>query len=79
MFMHFLKLVLASLLVLLFANCVSHHVGSAAYAGDKLYIVGIKDSGNPYDAKRLTSSLLLCDIDASDNLKCKPANVKGVK
>ncbi|MBM9575840.1 hypothetical protein JWG45_01620 [Leptospira sp. 201903070] len=65
--------------LLMFVNCVSYHVGSGAFAGDHLYLVAHKDTGNPYDVKRFSSQLLLCNIETDDSLNCKPAIVKGIK
>ncbi|RHX87065.1 hypothetical protein [Leptospira stimsonii] len=65
--------------IFLFVNCVSYHVGSGAFAGDHLYLVAHKDTGNPMDVNRYSSQLLLCHIETDDSLNCKPATIKGIK
>ncbi|WP_036095104.1 hypothetical protein [Leptospira weilii] len=77
--MRFLKFG-AWMLPLLFAvNCAWYHVGSGAFAGDRLYLLVDKDTRNPYDPNRFSSQLVLCNIEANDSLDCKPAVIRGLK
>ncbi|UOG29843.1 hypothetical protein [Leptospira noguchii] len=77
--MRFLKFGAILFPLLFTANCVKYRVGSGAFAGDRLYLIVHKDTGNPYDPNRLSSQLVLCNIDANDSLDCKPAVIKGLR
>lgn len=77
--MRFLKFGVFLLPLLFAVNCVRHRVGSGAFAGDHFYLVVHEGTGNPYDPKRISSQLVLCNIDANDSLDCKPAVIKGLR